>query len=186
MVKNLPAMWEGQVRFLGWEDPPEKGMATHFRILAWRIPWTEEPGGLQSLGSQRVGHDSATDIATFDTATSAPFASPVRHLFLCLSQPSTPCSVLNRAEHYTHVGHGNQLCDGQRNGWGKIRPKWEGVVKQGGSEPQCLLGRQKGLVRGWTSILELFHVFQRSYLQHHSAGLGLGVCGQRMGGQWCL
>ena len=46
MVKNLPAMWEGQVRFLGWEDPPEKGMATHFRILAWRIPWTEEPGGL--------------------------------------------------------------------------------------------------------------------------------------------
>ena len=55
MVKNLPAMWEGQVRFLGWEDPPEKGMATHFRILAWRIPWTEEPGGLQSLGSQSAG-----------------------------------------------------------------------------------------------------------------------------------
>ena len=56
-VKNLPAMWETCIRFLGWEDPLEKGMATHSRILAWRIPWTEEPGGLQSMGSQRVGHD---------------------------------------------------------------------------------------------------------------------------------
>ena len=46
-----------QVRSLSWEDLLEKGMATHSRILAWRIPWTEEPGGLQSLGSQRVGHD---------------------------------------------------------------------------------------------------------------------------------
>ena len=56
MVKNLPAMWETQFRSLGQEDPLEKGMATHSRILAWRIPWTEEPGGLQSTGSQRVGH----------------------------------------------------------------------------------------------------------------------------------
>ena len=46
MVKNLPAMIETCVQFLGWEDPLEKGMATHSRILAWRIPWTEEPGGL--------------------------------------------------------------------------------------------------------------------------------------------
>ena len=55
-VKNLPAMWETWVRSLGQEDPPppEEGMATHSRILAWRIPWTEEPGGLQSMGSQRV------------------------------------------------------------------------------------------------------------------------------------
>ena len=52
MVKNLPAMWETQVPFLSWEGPLEKGMATHTSILAWRIPWTEEPGGLQSLGSQ--------------------------------------------------------------------------------------------------------------------------------------
>ena len=51
MVKNLPAMQEAWVQFLGWEDPLEKGMATHSSILAWRIPWTEEPGGLQSLGS---------------------------------------------------------------------------------------------------------------------------------------
>ena len=51
LVKNLPAMWETWVRFLGWEDPLEKEMATHSSILAWRIPWTEEPGGLQSTGS---------------------------------------------------------------------------------------------------------------------------------------
>ena len=53
-VKNLPAMQETWVQFLGWEDPLEKGMATHASILAWRIPWTEEPDGLQSMGSQRV------------------------------------------------------------------------------------------------------------------------------------
>ena len=57
MVKRLPAMWETRVRFLGREDPLEKEMATHSSILAWRIPWTEEPGGLQSTGSQRVEHD---------------------------------------------------------------------------------------------------------------------------------
>ena len=57
MVNNLPAIQETWLRFLGWEDPLEKGMATHSSILAWRIPWTEEPGGLQSMGSQRVGHD---------------------------------------------------------------------------------------------------------------------------------
>ena len=52
MVKNLPAMQETWIWSLGWEDPLEKGMATHSSILAWRIPWTEEPGGLQSMGSQ--------------------------------------------------------------------------------------------------------------------------------------
>ena len=57
LVKNLPAMWETWVRSLGWEDPLEEGMATDSSILAWRIPWTEEPGGLQSMGLQRVGHD---------------------------------------------------------------------------------------------------------------------------------
>ena len=56
-VKNLPAMQETWVRTLGWEDPLEKGMATHFSIFAWRIPWTKEPGRLQSMGSQRAGHD---------------------------------------------------------------------------------------------------------------------------------
>ena len=56
-IKRLPAMQETQVQSLGWEDPLEKEMATHSSILAWRIPWTEEPGGLQSRGSQRVRHD---------------------------------------------------------------------------------------------------------------------------------
>ena len=57
MVNNLPAMQETWVRSLSCENPLEKRMATHSSILAWRIPWTEEPGGLQSMGSQRVGHD---------------------------------------------------------------------------------------------------------------------------------
>jgi len=57
MVKNLPAMQETWVRSLGQEDPLEKGMAIHSSILARRIPWTEEPGRPQSMGSQRVGHD---------------------------------------------------------------------------------------------------------------------------------
>ena len=57
MVKNPPAMWETWVQSLGWEDPLEEGMASHFSILAWRILWTEEPGGLQSMRSQRVAHD---------------------------------------------------------------------------------------------------------------------------------
>ena len=57
MVKNLPAMQETWVRSLDWEDPMEKGMATQSSILAWGIPWTEEPDGLQSMGLQRVRHD---------------------------------------------------------------------------------------------------------------------------------
>ena len=57
MVKNLTAMWETWVESLGWEDPLEKGTATHSSILAWKIPWTEEPGRLQSMGLQRVRHN---------------------------------------------------------------------------------------------------------------------------------
>ena len=57
MAENPSAMQEMQVQSLVWEDPLEKELATHSRILALRIPWTEEPGGLQSMGSQRVGHD---------------------------------------------------------------------------------------------------------------------------------
>ena len=57
LVKNLPAMRETWVRSLGWEDPLEKEMATYFSILAWKISRTEEPGGLKSMGLQRVGHD---------------------------------------------------------------------------------------------------------------------------------
>ena len=61
-VKNPPAMQETQVRSLGQEDPLEKGIATYSSILAWRIPWTEEPGGLQSMGLQRVRHGLATSL----------------------------------------------------------------------------------------------------------------------------
>ena len=61
MVKNPPALQETWVQSLGQEDPLKKGMAIYSSILAWRIPWTEEPGGLQSMGSQRVGHDRVTE-----------------------------------------------------------------------------------------------------------------------------
>ena len=57
MVKNLPVMWDNWVQSLGWEDHLEEDMTSHSSILAWRIPWTEEPGRPQSMGSQRVGHD---------------------------------------------------------------------------------------------------------------------------------
>ena len=60
MVKNLPVMRDTQIRSLGWEDPLEKGMAPHSSIPAWRIPWTEEAGGLQSMGLHRIGHDRVT------------------------------------------------------------------------------------------------------------------------------
>jgi len=56
-VKNLPAVQEAQVWSVSWEEPLEKGVTTRSSILVWRIPWTEEPGGLQSMGSQRIGHD---------------------------------------------------------------------------------------------------------------------------------
>ena len=64
-VRNLPAMWETWVPSLGWEDSLEKGVATHSSILAWRIPRTEESGGPQFTGSQRVGHDWQTDTFTY-------------------------------------------------------------------------------------------------------------------------
>ena len=61
MVKNPPAMWETGVQSLGWEYPLEKGKATHSSVLAWRIPWTEEPAGLESIGCKRVGPDLVTN-----------------------------------------------------------------------------------------------------------------------------
>ena len=59
-VKNLPVMQEARIRFLGWDDLLEEEMATHSSILAWKIPWSEEPGELQSMGSKRVRHDLVT------------------------------------------------------------------------------------------------------------------------------
>ena len=74
MVKNPPAMWETWVRSLGWEDPLEEGMATHSSILAWRIPWTEEPGGLQSMESQ--------NLPNFDFKFLSSITSQVTDLFM--------------------------------------------------------------------------------------------------------
>ena len=82
MVKILPVVQETRVPPLGQEDPLEKEMATHSSTLAWRIPWTEEPGGLQSMGSQRVGHDCPTN-----TFTS--LESKGRHVTQCLLKEGT-------------------------------------------------------------------------------------------------
>ena len=71
MIQNLPAIWEIQVRSLGWEDPLEKEMAIHSSILAWRIPWTEKPSKLQSMGSQ-----SRTPLSDFTTL--------IRHKYLLI------------------------------------------------------------------------------------------------------
>ena len=79
MVKHLPTMWETLVRSLGQEDPLEKEIATHSSTLAWKIPWTEEPGRLQSVGSQRVGHNSATSLHFMSIES----MMPSNHLILC-------------------------------------------------------------------------------------------------------
>ena len=76
MVKNLPVVQETWVWSPDQEDPLEKGMATQLSILAWRIPWTEDPGGLQPMGSQRVGHNWAANTFTFTIIKSLPLSSP--------------------------------------------------------------------------------------------------------------
>ena len=91
MVKRLPAMQETWVWSLGWEDPLEKEMATHSSTLAWKIPWTEEPGKLRSMGSQRVGHNWTTSLSFFLALFKFPwcgFCLPRGYyLSLCLSLP---------------------------------------------------------------------------------------------------
>ena len=88
VVKHLPVMRETWIRSLGQEDPLEKDMATHSSTLAWRIPWTEEPGRLQSMGSQRVGHDWATSLSLsfFHThhITYIHIIYAIRHYFICM------------------------------------------------------------------------------------------------------
>ena len=88
-VKNMSAMRETQVQSLGWEDPMEKGMATHARILAWEIPWTEEPGGWQSIRSQRVRHDWVTNTFTF-----AFIHSEIKTIIKLMNMPSPHESYL--------------------------------------------------------------------------------------------
>ena len=102
MVKN-PAAMQTCVQSLGGEDPLEKEMATHSSILAWRIPWTQEPGRLQSMGSQRVRHDLATithslsdkDIPDLSTATHVPRDTGIQKYWgQLLPGPPTPCHIL--------------------------------------------------------------------------------------------
>ena len=75
MVKNPPAMQETWVRSLGWEEPLEEGMATHSGILAWRIPWTEEPGGLKSIGLQRVRRDDHMMLMVLQSVQSSAYVA---------------------------------------------------------------------------------------------------------------
>ena len=100
MVKNPPAM-ETQVQYLGQEDPLEKEMATHSSILAWRLPWTEEPGGLQSMGSQRDGHDSVTNTVNMTIFGFFCCCCPVWHFCLkCLrSNVKFRCKLKSSYEH---------------------------------------------------------------------------------------
>ena len=76
-VRHLPTMWETWVQSLGWEDLLEEGMATHSSILAWRISWTEEPDGLQSIGSQKLGHDWATSLSLSEHAKGNQISLPI-------------------------------------------------------------------------------------------------------------
>ena len=78
MVKRLSTMWETWVRFLGQEDPLVKEMAIHSSTIAWKIPWTEEPDRLQSMGSQRVGHDF-----TFTFTCSIVIKKQKRYIYIC-------------------------------------------------------------------------------------------------------
>ena len=91
-LKHLPPMRETRVRSLAWEDPLEKEMATHSSILALRIPWTEEPGGLQSAGSQRVGHDWVTLLTYFryadDTTLMAESEEELKSLLMKVREKS--------------------------------------------------------------------------------------------------
>ena len=103
LVKNRPAKWETWIRSLGWEDPLEEGMETHSSVLAWKIPWTEEPGGLQSTGSQRVGQDWATK--SFTTFISG--LLNLRLLFLFLLSLSSLFQPL------LHLSRSFQLCPAQ-------------------------------------------------------------------------
>ena len=102
-VKNLPAMQEIQVQSLGWEDPLEKRMATDSSILAWRIPWTEAPGGLQSMGSPRVRHSLATNARHKSNATEAKLGQEIETLQRGFQEADT-------RRHFRPMEMANGLC----------------------------------------------------------------------------
>ena len=84
LVKSLPAIWETCVQSLGWEDPLEKGMVTHSSILAWKILGTEEPGGLHSMGSKRIGHDWVTNTFHFYVNTTSVISTILNPSLSCV------------------------------------------------------------------------------------------------------
>ena len=94
MAKNLPAMQETWAQSRGWGNPLEEGMATHSSILAWRVPWTEEPGGLQSVGLQRVGHDWAAKHSTEVSSKTSRLDIQCLAAFLCCPASSPPYTQL--------------------------------------------------------------------------------------------
>ena len=103
-VKNMPAVWETQVGSLGQEDPLEKEMATHSSILAWKIPWTEEPSKLQSMGSQRVGHDWATSLHWMLSSSWCSLACLPHHIILCEGPISSMLQTSTRVGKFTDNG----------------------------------------------------------------------------------
>ena len=111
MVKLLSTMWETQVLSLGWEDPLEKEMAIHSRTIAWKIPWTEEPGRLQSMESKRVGHNLVTKrIRTgYNTRIKKNEKIPekeedkINHPFICHTTISTVDAFISNAFYFFHA-----------------------------------------------------------------------------------
>ena len=108
-VKRLPAVRETQVRSLGWEDPLEKEMPTHSRTLAWKIPWTEEPGRLQSMGSQRLGHDWATHTHTHIIALQCCVPPGVEPASAALQVDSLPTELLGKPIVFLYFSNKNIL-----------------------------------------------------------------------------
>ena len=104
LIKNLPAMQETQIWSLGWEDPLEKDMATHSSILAWRIPWTEEPGRLQSMGLQRVGHNWACTHADTDLPLGMGWGRGMRRAHQALWNPTNLPTHAHKVESLMQYG----------------------------------------------------------------------------------
>ena len=149
LVKSLPAMQETWVRSLGQEDPLEKEMAIHASILAWRIPWTEEPGGLQFMGSQRVGHDWENNTFTFNTfhiedkiitvsykvLYDLPQTAPSLKLYYIIFYGSPPSPAMHPglgSVYSSHNGSLSHICQGGRNknrACNLLKTKWINCLK---------------------------------------------------------
>ena len=131
MIKNLPAMQEIQVQSLGQEDPLEKGMATHSSIPARRIPWTEEPGGLQSMESHRVGHDWVTNTQAVHS---------LRYLQAVIVALST---VLVTGAYWFFLSSGNSKC---------LVVKGKSVFKRKGRTQECTVRAMLVGSMFWNSV----------------------------------